>query len=491
MFDRFIDYAAKVAPDNIAIRSFDGTISYQVMNRDINRLAHALLAEFNPLPKVVAVNYLQIHVHWMFLMALSRIGVISASVSSNSDVAEKEIAVIQPDVVISGTILDIDTDAKIVVFDLDWYSQALKKYQPDPIYNFYEADRVVRVSIACGTSNVRHRIDHTASMIEAAIVRMTTQEKISWSMMGVIPKSPIFLPTLAFGSFHGFLCFLSIWSICGTVIMVDREQYPAAITMLSPDLMVISPAQLQSISKNLPSDAPRLDHLRLIVVASNFPNHLRQFVKERLTNNININYSTSEVGVIASINIDQVQYDDIAGWVLPWIDLQIVDDQDNILKNGEIGNIRIKGPGIVKEFYHNKEDTEKQFKDGWFYPGDLGVLNENSTLRLLGRIDEIYNFGGDKFYANKIDLVIQNIDGVSDAAFFSTVDENGLNQPWIAIVRGDNFDINKIGNVIEKEFYNLPDTNILWVNSIPRNDENTVLRYRLSLLASNYKMSIE
>ena len=117
MFDRFIDYVAKVAPDKIAIRSFEGSITFAAMNRDINRLAHALLDVIDNSSEIVAVNYKQVHIHWMLLMALSRIGVASASVSSNSEIAEKEIAILQPDAIISDTLFDIDTAAKIHVLE--------------------------------------------------------------------------------------------------------------------------------------------------------------------------------------------------------------------------------------------------------------------------------------------------------------------------------------------------------------------------------------
>lgn len=484
MFDRFIDYAAKVTPDKIAIRSFEGSITFAVMNRDINRLAWALLKELGSSSKIVAVNYQALHPHWMFLMALSRIGMASASVANDSEIAAKELAVLQPDIIISDVMLDVDTEAKIMILDLDWYSNALKDFSPDPVNILFEPDRLVRIAIAAGTSYIRHRIDYTASMVERAVIRMIAQEKIGWSAMSDIPRYPSLLPTLGFGSFHGFLCYLSIWSICGSIIMADREQYPAAIAMLTPDLMAISPLQLQWIVDHLSDDIPRQDHLRLLVVAGNFPKNLRDLVQKRLTNNINVTYATSEAGVVANININQIKDDNIAGWVLPWIDLQIVDDDDQVIMNEEVGRIRIKSPDIIKEFYQNEKDTQFQFKEGWFYPGDLGFLDPHGLLKLVGRIDELYNFGGNKFYANEIDRVVKSTKGVKDAAVFSMPNANGIDSPWLAIVRGDHFDISNIEENLEKAFYNLPDVMIMWVNSIPHDTEGRVLRYQLSLLAT-------
>ena len=65
-------------------------------------------------------------------------------------------------------------------------------------------------------------------------------------------------------------------------------------------------------------------------------------------------------------------------------------------------------------------------------------------------------------------------------------DNDGIQQPWLAIVRGDNFDIDQIARILEKEFYNLPDVSVLWVNSIPRDEEGHVLRNHLEKLAMQY-----
>lgn len=362
----------------------------------------------------------------MLLMALSRIGVATASTSDDSLIAAKEVAVLKPDLIISDTLFDVETQAQVLVLDLEWYSRIVQGEEVEPLRLTLESDRVVRVAIAAGTSDEKHRIDFKASVIEGAVIRLAHQEYIEWAEIEDAARYHCLLPTLGVGSIHGFLSTLSTWYVCGSVIMVDREQYPAAIAMLKPSLMIISPSQLQAILNNIPLDVPPVTGLRLVVSAGYFSKELQDLARRKLTQHMRVLYVTSECGLVAGARVEQMTHDDMAGWLLPSVDLEIVDDEGNILPAGDVGNIRIKSAELVDGFYNDEEATRKQFKDGWFYPGDLGILDNRSGLRIFGRVDELYNFGGDKFYANKIDQILHTIPGVQDIALFAMPNENGV-----------------------------------------------------------------
>lgn len=404
-------------------------------------------------------------------------------------IAAKEVAVLKPDLIISDTLFDVETQAQVLVLDLEWYSRIVQGEEVEPLRLTLESDRVVRVAIAAGTSDEKHRIDFKASVIEGAVIRLAHQEYIEWAEIEDAARYHCLLPTLGVGSIHGFLSTLSTWYVCGSVIMVDREQYPAAIAMLKPSLMIISPSQLQAILNNIPLDVPPVTGLRLVVSAGYFSRELQDLARRKLTQHMRVLYVTSECGLVAGARVEQMTHDDMAGWLLPSVDLEIVDDEGNILPAGDVGNIRIKSAELVDGFYGDDEATSKQFKDGWFYPGDLGILDKQSGLRIFGRVDELYNFGGDKFYANKIDQILHTIPGVQDIALFAMPNENGVPEPWLAIVRGDGFDADKVSNVLEENFHNLPNIKAMWVNKIPRDVTDRVLRYQLAMVATQQSIT--
>lgn len=491
MFDRFITHTARISPQSTAMISFDGEISYSRLDADINRVAAALLKEFDPLPKVVAISYQQLHPHWLFILALCRIGVASASVSDDAFVAESEIKILQPDLVISDEMFDIVDGPKILVLDSDWVRNVLKGPAVDPIRPPEDPDRLARVAISSGTSAEKHRIDFSCRLIESNLLRGVQLESVSWIDLSPARVVPRILPTLGFGSIHGFLSILVIWLVRGSIVIADREQYPAALIMLRPTVMIVSPIQLQEIMSRMPKEFQPSENLRLIVSAGIFPKALREDVVARLTPFIRVNYTTSESGILAAIPVTQHDHDDMAGWVLPWADIQIVDEHDQVLPFNTIGEIRVKSAEQVSGFYKNEAATKAQFKNGWFYTGDLGILDASGLLRLRGRIDGLFNFGGDKFDSARVSTVIKAVPGVIDAALFSVDNINGLAEPWLAIVQGEGYDNDKVSRAIEENFPNLPNVMALWIDRIPRNDQDQVYYSVLSDIVykqfKNYK----
>lgn len=96
--------------------------------------------------------------------------------------------------------------------------------------------------------------------------------------------------------------------------------------------------------------------------------------------------------------------------------VQIVDDAHAPVKTGEIGRIRYRGPGVASGFFNDPEADREAYHDGWFYPGDLGRLDENGYLFLAGRSKEVIIRGGANIYPAEIEAVLLSHPDVSDAA---------------------------------------------------------------------------
>lgn len=96
--------------------------------------------------------------------------------------------------------------------------------------------------------------------------------------------------------------------------------------------------------------------------------------------------------------------------------VQIVDETHAPVETGEIGRIRYRGPGVAAGFFNNPEADKEAYHDGWFYPGDLGRLDENGYLFLAGRSKEVIIRGGANIYPAEIEAVLLAHPNVSDAA---------------------------------------------------------------------------
>jgi acyl-CoA synthetase (AMP-forming)/AMP-acid ligase II len=96
----------------------------------------------------------------------------------------------------------------------------------------------------------------------------------------------------------------------------------------------------------------------------------------------------------------------------------IMDDNGNLLKTGERGEVTIQGPNVVSGYENNPEANAKSYTNGWFRTGDQGYLDEEGYLFLTGRIKELINRGGEKIGPREIDEVLLAHPAVAEAVCF-------------------------------------------------------------------------
>ena len=102
--------------------------------------------------------------------------------------------------------------------------------------------------------------------------------------------------------------------------------------------------------------------------------------------------------------------------------LEIISENGAQCQADEIGTVRVKNTYTIGG-YLNGANTS--FRDGWFYPGDLGNWGANGELVLLGRTDDVINLGGLKVNAKLVDTVLRSIDGIEDGICFKNPKPDG------------------------------------------------------------------
>jgi long-chain acyl-CoA synthetase len=91
------------------------------------------------------------------------------------------------------------------------------------------------------------------------------------------------------------------------------------------------------------------------------------------------------------------------------IELKVVDAGDNEMKQGEQGEIIIRGPNIMKGYFQQPEETAMALRNGWFHSGDVGVFDEEGYLYIVDRIKDIIITGGENVYPKEVeDLLHQH-----------------------------------------------------------------------------------
>ena len=99
------------------------------------------------------------------------------------------------------------------------------------------------------------------------------------------------------------------------------------------------------------------------------------------------------------------------GW-----ETKIVDENRNEVAKGEVGELAVKGPGVMECYYHNRKATEECLKDGWLFTGDMAKLDEDGFIWLVDRKKDVIISGGENIYPVQIEDFMMKNDKIQDVA---------------------------------------------------------------------------
>lgn len=112
---------------------------------------------------------------------------------------------------------------------------------------------------------------------------------------------------------------------------------------------------------------------------------------------------------------------------------KIVDEHDNVVKQGDVGELCVKGPGVMTCYYRNEEATKECLKDGWLYTGDMAMQDEDGFYFLVDRKKDVIVSGGENLYPVQIEDFIRKNDKVKDVAVIGLADRR-LGEKAVAII---------------------------------------------------------
>ncbi len=112
---------------------------------------------------------------------------------------------------------------------------------------------------------------------------------------------------------------------------------------------------------------------------------------------------------------------------------KIVDENGNIVNQGEVGELCVKGPGVMTCYYNNEEATAETIKDGWLFTGDMARQDEDGFYFLVDRKKDVIVSGGENIYPVQIEDFLRKYDKIKDAAVIGLPDHR-LGEKTAAII---------------------------------------------------------
>ncbi len=135
-------------------------------------------------------------------------------------------------------------------------------------------------------------------------------------------------------------------------------------------------------------------------------------------------YGLTETSPVASVNpIEHIQLGSI-GIPVPSTLFKVINDDGQELAQGEIGELCIKGPQVMKGYWQRPEATDEVIDaDGWFKTGDIGVIQEDGYIRIVDRKKDMILVSGFNVYPNELEDVLASLPGVLQCAAIGVPDE--------------------------------------------------------------------
>ncbi|EAR51090.1 hypothetical protein OG2516_18010 [Oceanicola granulosus HTCC2516] len=423
MLSEIIPFQAKHAPEAHAIELPTGTITYRRFAADIGRMAQALADEGIAPGQVVLVSDARPYIHLLRLMALLQLGCTSVS----EERLRRTAGLVRPDWVLAETPPeDLPETTRVILQDAERLGRVLSAEPVPGPRPEVSAETLVRLDMTSGSTGQPKIVPLSLAMM---VARLQNNGPL-------LPFPVRLLSTMGLDVTGSFLALLKVWSLGQTAVFAGPLSPGDALRQLKPTFAVMAPIQAQHLLSTWDASWPRPETFRLVTGGAPLPRRLRDALIATITDDIPVSYGSTEGWLIC--HGDAKALPDVpgaTGYVLPGAALQIVDDADTPLPSGEIGRVRVRSGEMVAHYWTPEGQVPNpSFRDGWFYPGDLGQLTAEGLFVHSGRTDDVLNLGGEKVAAFEVEEQLAALPGVREAGAFALADASGVDCLHAAVV---------------------------------------------------------
>ena len=110
------------------------------------------------------------------------------------------------------------------------------------------------------------------------------------------------------------------------------------------------------------------------------------------------------------------------GVPIPGTDVRLVDDQGNDVAPGTPGELIVRGPQVMREYWQRRDETAKVLKDGWLYTGDVATMDDDGYFQIVDRKKDMILVSGFNVYPNEVEAVLAEHPGIAEVCVLGTPD---------------------------------------------------------------------
>lgn len=436
-------------------------VSYGTLEQIVNNIMRRALTLGVAPGQTVALFIEQGVMHAAVILAMARLGVITLSPLH----AAKTLVARLP---INAVIADGDHPflaLRTITFDASWVAG---DGQPVVLERIPGGPEVCRLCLTSGTTGDAKAVALTHDMILGRLQKYDAAYGPQLSRVARIFCDVRFGTALGFQFMIYALGKGAAFFLRGSSV----QETLRAFAFAALDAIVATPAGLRKFATDY--DAYRHRHRFDLIISSGSitSKPLADLIRSRMGSNVISDYGSTEASVTATAPLQVLENAPGAvGWIGPGIKVEIVDAAHNALPPGQEGILRINGDHVAAGYAGDPDATARYFYDGWFYPGDIGRIDGDGMLAIVGREDNVLNLGGVKVRPEAVEAALNNFAGVAEAAVFSVTDAFGIGVLWAAYVSSAPIDESALrDHCAQKLSEAIRPRRFIRVDELPRNE---------------------
>jgi fatty-acyl-CoA synthase len=263
-----------------------------------------------------------------------------------------------------------------------------------------------------------------------------------------------------------------------------------AIAHDRPTLTVLVPATIQAMIEHPRWGETKLDSLRAVSTGSTqVPQRHVDAFTSRGTPVLQV-YGSTETSPVAVYTRLSGDWRRPGSTGLPGLlcEARIVDDSGNEVQAGTAGEVVVRGPNVLCEYWNNPKATAEALREGWYYSGDIGVRDADGHFFIHDRKKNLLISGGENIYPAEVERVLGQHPSVADAAVIGRADDKWQEVPVAYIAPRahaapdpaaiERFCLSQLAR------YKVP-REYVFVDSLPRNAMGKVQHFRLKELIAD------
>ncbi len=245
--------------------------------------------------------------------------------------------------------------------------------------------------------------------------------------------------------FHAFaetVCMLMPLFLGAEIVIVDKflpEKVLKTIQEKNVTFFAGVPTMYSALLNVKNKDDYDLSHLNLCISGgAAMPQQTMEDFEETFNVKILEGNGPTETSPVAYVNpVDGKRKSGSVGLPIPETKVKIVDENDDEIPHGEIGEIIVQGDHVMKGYFKMPDATEKTLRGGWLHTGDLGKMDEDGYVYIVDRKKDMINVGGMNVYPREIEEQLYKHPKIREAAVVATKDELRGEIPKAVIVLKD------------------------------------------------------